>query len=75
MRALVLLAVAGSLAIWSASADASVICRDKCDRHGCGQVCRVVHTTMGPFWSTTGYGWPYYYKHTEVRPGSSVSPY
>lgn len=69
MRGLVMLAVAGSLAIWSTSADAGVICRDKCGRNGC------CHATMGPFWAATGYGWPYHCRYTEVRPGSTVSPY
>jgi hypothetical protein len=75
MRGLVMLAVISSLAIWSTSADATVICRDKCGRNGCWQVCRVVHATMGPFWAATGYGWPYHYRYTEVRPGTTVSPY
>jgi len=75
MRVLAMVAVVGSLAIWSSSADAGMICHDKCGRNGCYQVCRMIHANMGPFWAASGYGWPYYYRYTEVRPGSTVSPY
>jgi hypothetical protein len=75
MRSMVVLAVFGVCAIWSAAAEAGVICRERCGYYGCQQICRPYHAEFGPFWAYAGYGWPYRYKYTEVRRGWTVSPY
>ena len=75
MRSMVVLAAIGIGAIWSASAEAGVICRERCGHYACRQICRPYHAEFGPFWAYTGYGWPYWYRYTEVRRGWTTSPY
>ena len=76
MRNVAMLAVLGTCVIWSARAEAGVICREPpCGYYGCRQICRTYHNEFGPFWAYSGYGWPYRYRYTEVRRGWTVSPY
>jgi hypothetical protein len=75
MRSVAMLAALGICAIWATSAEASLICHERCGRHGCRQICGLYHREFGPFWAYSGYGWPYWYKYTEPRRGWTVSPY
>src|SRR5215471_8354925 len=51
MRSMAMLAVLGICAVWSASAEAGVICRERCGYYGCRQICRTYHSEVGPFWA------------------------
>jgi hypothetical protein len=75
MRGMVMLAALGICAIWSSSAEAGMICRDRCGYYGCRQICRVYHAEFGPFWAYEGYGWPYAYRYAPLRRGWIASPY
>ena len=75
MRNVAMLAGFAICVIWSTSAEAGLICREQCYRHGCQQICRLYHNEFGPFWAYAGYGWPYWYRYTEPRRGWIASPY
>jgi hypothetical protein len=67
MRSVAMLAALSICAIWSTSADAGLICRERCGYYGCRQICRPYHDELGPFWASNGPGWPYWYRYTEHR--------
>jgi hypothetical protein len=73
MRSMAMLAALGICAIWSASAEAGMICHLRCGHHGCREICRPYYATFGPFSAYSGYGWPYRYRYTEVRRGWTKS--
>jgi hypothetical protein len=75
MRSLAIIAALGICAIWSNSANAGLVCHERCGYNGCRQICRPYHTEFGPFWASSGYGWPYWYRYTSLRRGWTVSPY
>jgi hypothetical protein len=76
MRSVAMLAALGICAIWSTSAEAGLICHERCSHYVCRQICRPYHAEFGPFWAYSGYGWPYWYKYIgEPRRGWTVSPY
>ncbi len=75
MRGIAMLATLGVIAIWTTSAEAGVVCHERCGYYGCRQICRTHYDTFGPFWAYAGYGWPYHYRYTDVRRGWTTSPY
>jgi hypothetical protein len=74
MRSLAILAALGICAIWSASAEAGVICHLRCGHYGCREICRPYHTMFGPYSGYAGYGWPYRYRYAQLRRGWITSP-